>query len=319
MFHIQIQTYCLLFFSLFISTVQAQSTSLNTLNQAFHQSLKQKLEHQSITPVFVYRHQRIDLIRKGQPTLERSIQPPQLYQELKSYAHLILLAHLELQDFKATKELDTKLNQYVIALKQAILDAKTLNFDQQPQGLPLSLLSTDQRFQKEKVIERQEKIATATLNLFQEIIDHFNTITMTEVQQRLKNYVYEIDVAVDLNIKHCAYLHLTVIHQQAKELYLLLNDEEKKTVQAIGYGSKGPRDQSLGLQYMAWLLGLKGEGERVIYFEGRFEDQDIFKALAKFNLELDLSRSLDKDPLYLQRDILGEDASSILRKLERDF
>jgi hypothetical protein len=290
-------------------------TALELINQNFHSAIQSSFEKQKNNqpPLIVYEHRHLKLIKSGKIIQDLSIEPPPLYHQLKAISHLPLLLYLELillQNANQLQHLQT-------LIQNAETELNIFTWDVQKDQFPLDQISKNADFEKEVVLARQSEILKKSalwLNRLAQNPRIFEADQKALLDQTFKDYFGEVREAVFKNISYCAYLHLSVVHTQAMILYRSLSVVEQQQVQAVAYGPKGPRADSLGVQYLAWLLKQKGENERVIYFEGKTDLDQMLKSLAKFNVELEMGQDLYGDPLFMQRDILGADAYQIMKK-----
>jgi hypothetical protein len=301
------------------NAAEKKMNGLELINQSFHQAIQSSFETQKNhhPPLIVYEHRKLKLVKNGQIIQDLSIEPPQLYHQLKAVSHLPLLIYLDIifnRNFNQLKQIQT-------LIQTAETDLNTLNWDTEKKGFPLDQVSQKPEFQQDLVLKDQQKILKQSA-IFLSLIEVHPKVLLDDqkalLEKIFKDYFDQVKTEVFHNISYCAYLHLSVIHTQAMRLYQSLSVSEKEQVQAIGYGPKGPRADSLGIQYLAWLLKQKGENERVIYFEGKTDLEQVLKSLAKFNVELEMGEDLYGDALFMQRDILGADAYQILKKAIHD-
>jgi hypothetical protein len=295
--------------------VEKKTNGLELINQSFHQAIQASFEKQKSQqpPLIVYEHRKLKLLKNGQITQDLSIEPPQLYHQLKAISHLPLLIYLDIvfnRNFEKVKQIQTQ-------IQIAETDLNTLSWDAEKTVFPLDQITKKPEFQQEMVLKDQQKVLKESA-IFLSLIELQPKVLLEDqkalLEKIFKDYFEQVKTEVFHNISYCAYLHLSVIHTQAMILYQSLSVSEKEQVQAIGYGPKGPRADSLGVQYLSWLIKQKGENERVIYFEGKTDLEQVLKALAKFNVELEIGEDLYGDALFMQRDILGADAYQILKK-----
>jgi hypothetical protein len=81
----------------------------------------------------------------------------------------------------------------------------------------------------------------------------------------------------------------------------------------IVIGSQMPRRGNLDVQYFAHLLGLKGEGPRLTYAEGLWEEPAALRLLGTRLADQEPGRLFFNDDQRLARDLLADGATEYLQ------
>jgi hypothetical protein len=79
-------------------------------------------------------------------------------------------------------------------------------------------------------------------------------------------------------------------------------------------GSALPRKGNLATQYFARLLGVPGEGPRLVYAEGLYEEAKVLRLLNTTAVDARAAELFFDDPDRLNRDLLSDAAASFLRQ-----
>src|SRR5205085_273935 len=75
-------------------------------------------------------------------------------------------------------------------------------------------------------------------------------------------------------------------------------------------GSALPRKENLATQYFARLLGVPGEGPRLVYAEGLYEEAKALRLLNASAVDTRLGEVFFDDPARMHRDLLADAAHS---------
>lgn len=74
-----------------------------------------------------------------------------------------------------------------------------------------------------------------------------------------------------------------------------------------------PRGQHSSFQYFSKVLGVKREGDKIVYSEGPAEEKDALNLLHTHMLDKKIAQSFFKDPWRMHRDLLSDGAARYLR------
>ena len=73
-----------------------------------------------------------------------------------------------------------------------------------------------------------------------------------------------------------------------------------------------PRKNNLAVQYFSKLLGVRGEGEKIIYAESIFQPTRAIQILGTSLLDAQIGEGYFGDPWRMHRDLLGNAAAVYL-------
>ncbi len=97
----------------------------------------------------------------------------------------------------------------------------------------------------------------------------------------------------------------------------MLPPEDWQRLRVIVIGPQMPRENNLAVQFFAHLLGVPGEGRRIVYAESLYEEPRALDLLATHLLDSRFSEDFFNDPNRMDRDLLGDAATAYLQTLDR--
>jgi hypothetical protein len=115
-----------------------------------------------------------------------------------------------------------------------------------------------------------------------------------------------IDVAAAIELGH----YQAEIEAWRKEL----SDDEWRSLRAVVIGSQMPRRDNRVVQLLAALLGVTGEGPRIVYAEGLYEEQRALNLLGTHLLDAEAASAFFDDSTRLERDLLADGAAKYVRE-----
>ena len=89
-----------------------------------------------------------------------------------------------------------------------------------------------------------------------------------------------------------------------------------KKLNVIVMGTQMPRAENISVQFFAWLLGEKGEGPRIIYSEGIFDEPKALNLLGTHRLDTDIGIAFFAEERRMHRDLLSDAAKEILKGMK---
>jgi hypothetical protein len=92
-----------------------------------------------------------------------------------------------------------------------------------------------------------------------------------------------------------------------------LTDAEWNGLHVVVLGAQMPRKENIAVQYFAALLGERGEGRRIVYAEGLWDEKKSLNLLATHTLDSAVGVAFFHDPERMERDVLGDPAKEILQ------
>lgn len=247
------------------------------------------LQLSTIPAVIVVSGDDLILRKNGKRTVARVI-PPE-YHALKCVAHstLALFAHLSHEPGKPLGEDRlAALKEYRELLAAAGPAVESIGFD----------LET---------LTRQRRIITRGL----EFIDKVAKDGQVSADD-LTRYCRLSRADVMANCGAAARAQLLATHKQVMAWKKDLTPEEWAALTVIVQGAQTPRAENAAVQYFARLFGENGEGRRVVYAEGLWDEDKAVNLLGTLRLDGKLSVAVFGDPFRMYRDILADVARAAI-------
>lgn len=245
------------------------------------------LELAAVPAVVVVSGDDLVLRRNGKRTTVRVI--PAEYHALKCVAHstLALFAHLAHEPGKPLGEERTKaLKEYRELLVAAGPAAAAFGFD----------LDT---------LTRQKRIIARSL----EFIDKVRKDGQVSADD-LNAFCRASRADVMANAAAAARAQLLATHRQVLAWKKDMTAEEWAGLTVVVQGGQAPRAENAAVQYFARLFGGSGEGKRVVYAEGLWDEDKALNLLGTLRLDGKLSVAVFNDPARMYRDLLADAARS---------
>ena len=110
------------------------------------------------------------------------------------------------------------------------------------------------------------------------------------------------------NCGAAARAQLLATHRQVAAWKKDLTAEEWAGLVVVVQGAQTPRAENAAVQYFARLLGEPGEGGRVVYAEGLWDEEKALNLLGTRRLDGKLAVAVFNDPGRMFRDILADAA-----------
>lgn len=101
---------------------------------------------------------------------------------------------------------------------------------------------------------------------------------------------------------------LLATHRQVTAWKKGMTADEWAGLAVVVQGVQTPRAENAAVQYFARLFGETGEGKRVVYAEGLFEEERALNLLGTLRLDGKLAVAVFNDPARMYRDILADAA-----------
>ena len=118
------------------------------------------------------------------------------------------------------------------------------------------------------------------------------------------------------NAAAAARAQLTATHRQVLAWKKDMTAEEWGSLTVIVQGGQTPRAENAVVQYFARLFGeTAGEGRRVVYAEGMWDEDKALNLLGTLRLDGRLSVAVFNDPFRLYRDLLADAARPVIDDL----
>ncbi len=120
---------------------------------------------------------------------------------------------------------------------------------------------------------------------------------------------------VDAHTADAAARMLAVLRAGIEPLWWSLSTAERDRLVVLNMGTKSAREGAQIARYLAWLMGVEGEGERLVFAEGARDEAEAMQVLATFLADLRIGVTFGDHPLAFLRDVLGEPTDALLRDL----
>jgi hypothetical protein len=273
---------------------KAPDPLLVTLNGAFRAAYARTRKEQvaATDPILLEAAGRLMLVHNGKRT-EVDYMPKQ-YHELKAVSHIPLALHVMLL---GKSDLDDDQLAALAAYRAKVVAAeKTLK----ERGFEPALLEKLEKMIADSVafldrVYKDRKVAAEALTAFSR--------EMGKQQEPL--------------ITTAAQVQLDALDGQVKKFRKELTDDEWKRLKVVVVGSAMPRKEHLAVQYFARLLGVPGEGPRIIYAEGLWDDDKALALLGTHVLDGQIGAAFFNDDRRMMRDLLGDAAREYLDRRGR--
>ena len=264
---------------------------LEHVNNAFRAAYKSARQEAlaAAGPVVVVSGDDLVLIRTGKRTPVTVIPP--LYHDLKAFSHIPLAAYLLTRlgfDADRRAELMMFLNEV-----EAIQDVA----EQRP-------LTAEQR-------RRQQTIVEETLRYLKDA-----DLAGAVKPENRTAFARKLAPLVLANSADAARAQIDGLHKQMTAWRAELPPEEWKALKVVITGSQMPRKGNISVQYFAWLLGEPGEGKRIVYSEGIFDEAKALNLLGTHRLDADVGATFFNDDRRMHRDLLSDAAREILKGMK---
>ena len=265
--------------------------SLNDTSRAAYQSARESaLRHAG--PVLLLEFDVL-VLRYGIQRTEVSVSSDR-YTTLKSISHIPLAIFALLSPVADTPLDATRLYDLRVYLEQV---------KQAPASLANHTLDPAQ-------LERQNRMVAEC----QEFLGEALRSQRVDGKQ-LDAFTRKLRPLLDENSVDAARAQIKVLDERVRSLRASLTDEDWNRVTVIVLGSQLPRKNNLAVQYFARLLGVPGEGRRIIYAEGLGTEQRALELLGTYLIDTRIGTAFFDDSTRMYRDLLGDAAKPILDEM----
>lgn len=148
-------------------------------------------------------------------------------------------------------------------------------------------------------------------------LDFAQKILASEVvdPNELTRFVRNSRTIIDTNVHDAAVAQVDWLHQVVKPWYESLSDSGKRDLKVLILAPKEPRDGYLMTQYFSRLLGVKGEGMKIVYAENVFDAEAGMNVLGTFLLDTQIGRGFFDDSWRMHEDLLSHAARDYIQTL----
>ncbi len=265
---------------------------LEALNQASRQLYAggRALELSTIPAVIIVSGDDLILRKNGKRTAVTVI--PTEYHNLKCIAHsaLALFAHLSHEPGKPLSEERMKaLKEYRDLIAAAAPAVEACGFDAD-------------------TLTRQKRIIARGLEFIDKVLKDGQVSA-----DDLTKYCRASRPDVMANCGAAAKAQLTATHRQVMAWKKEMTAEEWAQLTVIVQGVQTPRVENAAVQYFVRIFGeTSGEGPRVVYAEGLWDEDKAMNLLGTRRLDGKLSVAVFNDPFRMYRDILADVARAAI-------
>jgi hypothetical protein len=267
-------------------------SELDTLNVASRKMYAEARtrELSTIPVVIVVSGDDLILRKDGKRTVATVI--PAEYHALKSVAHstLALFTHLSHEPGRPLdeKRLNT-LKEYHTLMTKAMPAVENFGFDAE-------------------TLARQKRILARALKFTNAVLE-----TGKVSADDLAKFCRESRADVMANGAAAAKAQLGATHKQVTAWKKNMTAEEWAGLTVVVLGSQTARAENAAVQYFARLFGeTNGEGRRVVYAEGLWDEDKAISLLGTLRLDGKLSVAVFGDPFRMYRDILADGARTAI-------
>ena len=268
--------------------------ALTSLNETFRALYKKSraAELARTSPILLAAGDKLILVRQGQFTESPDV--PVQYHQLKALAHLPLAVDVVLLG-TAPGSLTEGTQKDLVRLREHTLAIR----DELPKyGFTPTQLA------------RQQEIVQNTLDFLDQLAktqqhDQTQRIAFCRKQRPLlmQNVAEATKVRID------SYVEI------AESWKTELEADEWARLRVVVLGAALPRKDNLAVQVFAKLLGVPGEGERLVYTESIFEPAPALDSLGTHIIDRSIAVDFFDDPDRMNRDLLGDAAAEYLKTL----
>jgi hypothetical protein len=217
---------------------------------------------------------------------------PDTYHALKAFAHIPMAIDVALAAHAEENPLEEDTVRELRDYRGMITAARS--------ALASAALDGEQR-------ERQEALVEASMKFLDSVIENRRCTAEGRIAfaRRMNPFIVANDSAA-------ARAALDSLHRLVGAWKADLSPEEWRRLTVIVTGRPLPRKDNLAVQYFARLLGLPGEGPRLIYAEGVVDEPRALDLLATHRVTTQIAVDFFNDRDAMARDLLGEGARSYL-------
>lgn len=241
-------------------------------------------------PVIFVQSEDLILFYDGKPI--KSAPPLSDYRTLTTVSHLTLTIFLLLEPYGEGPLSESRIDSL-----------KTL------QNLTKSMQSelSERLAENPDMVESQKRVIAKTLSLIKQIIAQKSWST-----KDLDDFLDDVKPQILQNIKLAAKFRIDHFHRQIVIWKQNISTEDWDRLHVIVSGPAMPRKNNLAVQYFSKLLGVRGEGEKIIYAESVFQPTRAMQILGTNLLDAQIGEGYFGDPWRMHRDLLGNAAAVYL-------
>lgn len=266
---------------------------LADLNAAFRASYR--AAHQAALrqagPVIVLQGDTLTLASNGERTVVDVV--PRMFHVLKSVGHAPLAVILSLQGCEASADPDGE---------SSLTSLRT--------SLMLALAELGRYGFTPGQAARQAELLRASVELMDEAL-----AAGLPASDRIAAFSRRMRPLIEQNTMEAARLKIDALHARMMVWKSQLTPSEWQQLRVVVVGGPMPRRDCLGTQYFSRLLGVNGEGPRVIYAESAHDEPQALQVEATHRLDRQIGATFFDDPERMGRDLMSDAAREYLQTL----
>jgi hypothetical protein len=163
---------------------------------------------------------------------------------------------------------------------------------------------------EKELLARQKQIVRISLDFLEAVLKHKRV-----EGKELLAFTRRVRPQIDAGVAGAARAQIDATHKQMTAWRNKLTEEEWKKLKVIVMGLQMPRRDNISVQYFARLLGVPGEGPRIIYSEAIFDEERALALLGTHLVDTRIGADFFGDPKRMHRDLLGDAAKVYLDEL----
>jgi hypothetical protein len=248
-----------------------------------------------IGPTILVEMDSLVLLRNG--TRTESVAIPPIYHRLKAVSHVPLALYVALAPFKDGSVSEDRLGR---------LKAFRARIDEVSNALEGSGFSPEQ-------VERSRPLLRRSAAFLDEVLK-----TGRCEPAALKALTRDAAPVVLANVADSVKAQVDAYHAQVSAWRRQMPEAEWSGLHVVVLGPQMPRRRNVAVQYFAKLMGLPGEGRRLVYAEVLSGEQQALNLLATHRLDSELAVAFFGDPERMEIDLLGNAAATYLDAFDFD-
>ena len=270
----------------------AAKNAFKQMDQFFRStySLAREQTLKNAGPIIHVQSEDLTLLYKGE--MVASATPTQGYRTLTTVSHITLSIFLLLEPYGEGAISEDRLNR----LQQLRNLAETV------QSKLTSRLSENL-----ELAGAQHQVIGESLSLIKKIVAEKKW-----AERDLDAFLDTVKPQILQNVKLAAKFRIDHFHHQIEIWKQKISTEDWSRLHVVVSGAAMPRKNNIAVQYFSKLLGVRGEGAKIIYAESVFQQKRAMEILGTSLLDAQIGKGYFSDPWRMHRDLLGNAAAVYL-------
>lgn len=266
-------------------------TALNMAARAEYKAAMSRATDQT-RPLLVVGMDNLILVRKGKDE-EKAKRRPDDYHARKCVGHIALATYTSLNDADGPLE-----------------EARLARVRQFRTFIEPTRQAVASRGYSAAVVARENQIIDESLKFIDGVLARKGVSA-----QQVDAYAKQMSPLVMADVADAAKLELDNIHQYVQKWRKELTPAEWNDLHVVVIGAHMERGSNIAMQYFQRLLGEEGEGNRIVFAEGIWDETRARDLLGTHVLDRRLATDFFNDPMRMHRDILSDAASAYVKVL----